>query len=343
MFPRSLGYAPHTLHRRRQVPPEFRPMPQVRPEPNLPQPKGLNGIWSMSQGELLPPALERLLQRRQNAMAADTGPPRFQTPGDGFVVTPPPTGDQMAVPPPRMPEHPATGAAPDGTPLHPIDLRFARPQEDKLDPKFRAALEGVSDDMGRDLEILSGYRSPFHSVEAAKPGGPGMHSKGLAADINMAGMDDATRQDLIRRLHAAGVRRFGTYSKSPFMLHVDTKDQYGNGAPHFMFDKTITKMGKAPGYFRDVSRSLRGEGPRSELESLEAPVPVTNGAQPRPAPQGLFAGFDKDKLRNSMAGFLQDQARAHQQASQLRRSAVRSPQAHFSTAPAVPWAQPIRR
>ncbi len=266
--------------------------------------------------------------------------PMVRTPSTGFAITPPPTGDRMAVPTPKMQAAPPMGRAPDGTPLIPAELKFLHPGQDRLDPEFRKALEGVSDDMGRDLDITSGYRGPNHPVEAKKPGGPGMHSTGQAADISMSGMDETTRQDLIRRLYGAGALRFGTYTNSPDMLHVDMKDQHDTGAPHFMFDRTAAKMGKAPDYFRSVATTLR-EPTRSQ-DASSGDSPSDPAAAPRTPPaQGLFGGFDGQKFRKNLIEFFKEQAQCG--VAPPRRATTPSPQHQFRTAPTVPWVHPIGR
>ncbi|MGN7710765.1 PLxRFG domain-containing protein [Agrobacterium radiobacter] len=125
--------------------------------------------------------------------------------------------------------------------------------QDKINPQFASILSETSKAMGRDFTINSGYRSPSHRVEAAKAGGPGEHSTGTASDISMKGMSEAERSQLVRELYARGARRFITYTSSPDMLHVDMKDQTGNGTPWFMHDKTNRNLSKAPAWFQEVA------------------------------------------------------------------------------------------
>ena len=42
---------------------------------------------------------------------------------------------------------------------------------------------------GSPLTVTSGYRSPLHSIEAAKTTGPASHATGRAVDIACAGVD----------------------------------------------------------------------------------------------------------------------------------------------------------
>ncbi len=162
------------------------------------------------------------------------------------------------------------------------NITFRNPGQDRLQPMLMNALTEVSLDLGRDLTITSGYRSPKHPVEARKKSGPGQHARGSAADIDMRGMSEAQRATLVQELQARGVKRFGLYSNSPDMLHVDLKDQSGNGDPWFMFDRTNRKMGKAPAWFRAMSQQ------RTPVKRGDTIIADENY---RPAdPMGLYRG-----------------------------------------------------
>lgn len=136
-------------------------------------------------------------------------------------------------------------------------LSFAHEGQDDLQPEFRAILADTSSAMGRDFLITSGYRSPSHPVEAAKEK-PGEHSRHHASDISMKGMDEAERTRLVLELQARGAKRFGIYKNLPDMLHVDMRDQLGDGSSWFMYDKTNRKLGQAPGWFQDVAAGKAG-------------------------------------------------------------------------------------
>ena len=47
-------------------------------------------------------------------------------------------------------------------------------------------LDLVRDTCGFPIIITSGYRCPKHPIEASKPGGPGPHSTGKAADLGVS-------------------------------------------------------------------------------------------------------------------------------------------------------------
>ena len=54
--------------------------------------------------------------------------------------------------------------------------------ENKIKPDFVARLDLLREACGFPFVITSGYRSPEHSIEAAKEK-PGTHAQGIAADI----------------------------------------------------------------------------------------------------------------------------------------------------------------
>lgn len=67
--------------------------------------------------------------------------------------------------------------------------------------------------------INSGYRSPRHSKEKDKPGGPGQHSEGHAADVKVA--DGVQR----RRIVAEALKmEFGGIGVAKTFVHVDDRD-----------------------------------------------------------------------------------------------------------------------
>lgn len=155
------------------------------------------------------------------------------------------------------------------------NITFNNPGQDRLEPPLMSALTGTSQAIGRDLTILSGYRSPTHEVEARKRQ-PGQHARGTAADIDMRGMSETERARLVAELQARGVLRFGLYSNSPNMLHVDLKDQTGGGDNWFMYDRTNRNMNKAPQWFRDLAD---GKGPRAAAVASAEPLILDDNFQ----------------------------------------------------------------
>lgn len=134
-------------------------------------------------------------------------------------------------------------------------LNFVNPGQEKIKPEFASILEDTSAALGQPFTINSGYRSPSHPVEARKRK-PGQHAQGTAVDISMRGMNEGQRQQLVRELQSRGVRRFGTYTNSPDMLHVDMADQSGNNTAWFMHDRSNRNMGRAPSWFRGLAGDM---------------------------------------------------------------------------------------
>jgi len=91
--------------------------------------------------------------------------------------------------------------------------------ENKIDPTFVECLDHLRDVVGFPFVITSGYRSPNHSVEKNKPGGPGMHSKGIAADIKVS--NGAQRFILVRAAIDMGFKGIGVEKD---FIHVDLRD-----------------------------------------------------------------------------------------------------------------------
>jgi len=60
--------------------------------------------------------------------------------------------------------------------------------ENKMNIEFMQALDHLRGICGFPFNINSGYRSPLHSVEAAK-NKPGTHTQGIAADIAVTGSE----------------------------------------------------------------------------------------------------------------------------------------------------------
>lgn len=137
------------------------------------------------------------------------------------------------------------------------NLKFVHKDQTNLDVGFANALSSTGLALGRDLTIQSGHRDASHPVEAAKSK-PGMHSTGKAADIDMSGMDDEERKNLVRTLRQQGIVRFGTYDKHTNMLHVDMSKEQGES--WFMHNKTNKQIGKAPKWFQEVANEPVAQG-----------------------------------------------------------------------------------
>lgn len=58
--------------------------------------------------------------------------------------------------------------------------------ENEMQPEFMEQLQALRAMFGKPMIISSGYRSPRHSIEAAK-GKPGVHAMGKACDVLVSG------------------------------------------------------------------------------------------------------------------------------------------------------------
>ena len=152
-------------------------------------------------------------------------------------------------------------------------LDFAHPDQTDIDSSFADILKSSANAVGGKLRITSGKRDPNHPVEAAKGNGGGEHTHGTAADIDMTGMSEMDKMNLVRDLRSRGVKRFGTYDNEPNMLHVDMKDQTGDGKSNwFMHNKSNKNLAAAPAWFRQVA----GE-PIQDATDKAIPDGVTSG------------------------------------------------------------------
>ena len=97
--------------------------------------------------------------------------------------------------------------------------------ECRMDPLTMDKLQMLRSQYGQPIVISSGYRSPEHSIEAAKEQ-PGTHAKGRAIDIACAGVDayEVLTEALIVGFTGIGVKQNG-YTRSGTMenrfLHLD--------------------------------------------------------------------------------------------------------------------------
>ena len=90
--------------------------------------------------------------------------------------------------------------------------------ENYMQDEFIHALDSLREACGFSFTITSGYRSPKHSIEAKKAA-PGMHSKGIAADIRVSG--GAQRFLLAKKAFELGFSGIGV---AKTFVHVDTRN-----------------------------------------------------------------------------------------------------------------------
>lgn len=89
--------------------------------------------------------------------------------------------------------------------------------QNEIKPEFVEALDQLREDCGFPFIISSGYRSPTHSIEAAKPT-PGTHTQGIAADIAVS--DGTQRRIIIEKALKLGFNGIGVAKK---FVHVDIR------------------------------------------------------------------------------------------------------------------------
>ena len=91
--------------------------------------------------------------------------------------------------------------------------------ENHIKPEFIGKLDDLREVCGFPFVITSGYRSPRHSKEVDKPGGPGQHSAGIAADIAVG--DGVQRWMIVQ--HAMDLGFTGIGAAKTF-IHVDLRE-----------------------------------------------------------------------------------------------------------------------
>ena len=89
--------------------------------------------------------------------------------------------------------------------------------DNKIKPSFVAEMDDLRDACGFPFVITSGYRSPLHSVEAAKAK-PGTHSEGIAADVAVNGGHQ--RHLIVKYAMALGFEGIGV---AKTFVHVDKR------------------------------------------------------------------------------------------------------------------------
>ena len=100
--------------------------------------------------------------------------------------------------------------------------------ECRIDETMMDRLQQLRDNYGFPLTITSGYRSPRHSIEAAKET-PGTHAKGRAVDIACNGVEAL---DLIEEALEVSFTGFGVQQKGKNrFLHLDDLKDGEHTAP----------------------------------------------------------------------------------------------------------------
>ena len=97
------------------------------------------------------------------------------------------------------------------------DFKCSETGKNAMDLYFLDALDELREQSGFPFKVNSGYRSPTHSIEAAKDK-PGVHSKGIAADIAVNGGNQ--RHVLVSNAVRLGFTGIGI---AKTFIHVDTR------------------------------------------------------------------------------------------------------------------------
>ena len=85
----------------------------------------------------------------------------------------------------------------------------------KVDPRLIELLYRISQRTHQKIQMVSGFRAPMFSLATLS-----YHTRGMAADIRIAGMTPLMVRDLARSM---GVKGIGYYPVSQF-VHVDVRD-----------------------------------------------------------------------------------------------------------------------
>jgi uncharacterized protein YcbK (DUF882 family) len=124
--------------------------------------------------------------------------------------------------------------------------------ESPIDPRMVEILHQISLSTGQRIQVVSAFRGP------TKPGDFNYHTRGMAADIRVPGVETADLRDLARSLGATGV---GYYPTVQF-VHVDVRS-----VPYFWTDSS-------------------GHGDHSRDEDRAGAPEIAEAAESVPAPQG---------------------------------------------------------
>lgn len=131
------------------------------------------------------------------------------------------------------------------------DFKYFKPQEFaskgngqvKIHSKVVQGLDNVRAEMSIPIRITSGYRDPKHNKRV---GGAtnSQHVLGNAVDINLHGMDDTQKTQLMVSLMKQGFTSFGSYTRSPNMLHTDIRPKarkwhHGSGGHPQWFSQAL--------------------------------------------------------------------------------------------------------
>ena len=101
-----------------------------------------------------------------------------------------------------------------------------------VDPVFVDRLQKLRNEYGKAVRITSGYRSPEHPAEASKPGKTGTHTRGIAVDIQVSGLDAYMLLSVATAMHFSGIGVSQQGDAAGRFLHLDdAPDAQGQPRP----------------------------------------------------------------------------------------------------------------
>lgn len=138
--------------------------------------------------------------------------------------------------------------------------RVSAPDMSGVSPEVLARFRQVQNVFGRSIPIVSGYRDPERNKRA---GGAksSQHMHGAALDLDVSGMDENERNELIRTASSLGFTGIGVYVNS---VHLDVGPRRSWGPDHH--------SGSVPAW----AKAAIGE----HLEGKAEPVAASNGGLP---------------------------------------------------------------
>jgi hypothetical protein len=155
------------------------------------------------------------------------------------------------------------------------DFRNERWNNSYIDSRVVGALDYVTEKFGSKLKITSGYRDPNHPSERVKAQG-GQHTHGTAIDIDVSGLTDGERAELVSLFVQSGATGMGHYppgSSGNGTIHVDWRPNRGRQVDGMALWYGKAEYTKGESWFRDgialgrASRTGMVEGRSAILQS----------------------------------------------------------------------------
>lgn len=147
-----------------------------------------------------------------------------------------------------------------------------------LSPQANSMVDRIAKDVP-GLGVNSGFRSAQRNAEV---GGAksSQHIQGNAIDINVAGMSNEQKRDVLESAVRGGARGVGIYA-SGNSLHVDVRDSPTTWGPS---GYTGSGIGAMPEWSRDTLEAMYGAGPTGQVGPRLGPTPKSREQALREAP-----------------------------------------------------------